>query len=212
MGSVDKSTQEVQRSLDEQLDNEPSEIIGWDDISNAIIAARLDTSTGRLDYDYFNAGVNFNSNARYPDEPVVIPIQLWHRLKYGSGAVLRPHFHWLQEQSAVPNFILAYKKTSYGTATVKETDFTNYTLMKWDSNVFTYPGSGVFAQITKFPEIDISDMTISGSVDIVLFRDSADASGLFGASDPVGTDVTVKYNDSHAQLNQERGSRQEYIK
>ena len=182
----------------------------WDDLSNAIIAARLDTSSGRLDYDYFNGGVNFNSNARYPDEPVVIPIQFPHKQLYGTGAVLRPHFHWLQQQSARPNMLLGYKKTNYGSTTTFETDFTNYTLLAPDSDVFTYTG-GTLAQITRFPEIDVSDVTISGSVDFALFRDSANASGLFAGSDPVASDVTIKYNDSHAKFDM-LGSREEFTK
>lgn len=171
----------------------------WDDISGALIAARLDTSSGRLDYDYFNAGVNFNSNARYPNEPVVLPIQAKHAMIIGEGAVARPHFHWIQEQAAIPNMLLGYKLTNYGEATVKEIDWSNYTFNIWSEHVFTYT-SGVFAQITKFPEIDISSLTISGSIDFVLFRDTNNASGLFAGADPVATNVTIKYNDSHVKF------------
>ena len=182
----------------------------WDDLSGALIAARLDTSSGRLDYDYFNAGVNFNSNARYPDEPVVIPIQAKHAMTYGAETVARPHFHWLQEQAEVPNMLLGLKLTNYGFATVKETDWSNYLFFVPTGNAFTYPG-GVFAQITKFPEIDLSSLTISGSIDFVLFRDSTNASGLFAGADPVASDVTIKYNDSHVKFDT-FGSRQEFIK
>jgi len=192
---------------DNQL--EQTDLFPWDDLSGPLFGARLDTSSGRLDYDPYNGGVNFNANARYPNEPVVIPIQLKHALKYGTGAVLRPHFHWLQQQSAIPNFMIAWKKTNYGDVTTFETDFTNYSIAKYTTNAFTYT-SGTLAQITKFPEIDISDMEISSSIDIVIFRDSADTSLLFGASDPVGSGVVVKYNDSHAQFNKP-GSKEEFV-
>jgi len=182
----------------------------WDDLSNAIIGARLDTSTGRLDYDYFNGGVNFNSNARYPQEPVIIPVQFRHKQKYGTGAVLRPHVHWLQLQAARPNFLLGYKKTNQGSTTTFESDFSNYTLLIPDSDVFTYT-SGTLLQITKFPEIDVSDVGLSGSVDFALFRDTTNVSGLFAGSDPVATDVTVKYQDQHALFNM-LGSREELVK
>jgi hypothetical protein len=182
----------------------------WDDLSNAIIAARLDTSSGRLDYDYYNGGVNYNSNARYPDEPVIIPVQFRHKQKYGAGAVLRPHMHWLQQQSDRPNWLLAYKKTNQGSTTTFETDYTNYTLLTPESDVFTYT-SGTLLQITRFPEIDVSDVNLSGSVDFVLFRDTNNTSTLFAGADPVAGDVTVKYQDQHALFNM-LGSREELVK
>lgn len=183
----------------------------WDDLTGSLFAARLDTASGRLDYDPFNAAVKIQSNARYPEEPMVIPQQARHAMVYGPDAVARPHFHWLQEQSAIPNFLLAWKLTNYNTVVTKETDFSNHIFSIWNSNAFTYPGSGVFAQITKFPEIDLSSMTLSASIDFVLFRDSANTSGLFADIDPVAADVLVKYNDPHVMFDSS-GSRQEFVK
>lgn len=204
---------------EEQFDNTIGDSLvanpKWDDLSASLIASRLDTASGRLDYDYFNAGVNFNSNARYPEEPVIIPVQCKHGMVIGADvdgnpATFRPHFHWLQQQAARPNMLLGYKKTNYGTETTFETDFTNYTLLTPVADAFTYV-SGTLAQITSFPVIDVSDLTISASMDFVLFRDTANASGLFAGADPVATDVTVKYSDSHVRFD-ERGSEQEFVK
>lgn len=183
----------------------------WDDLSEALIGARLDTSSGRLDYDYFNGGVNFQDNTRYPNEPVVISLQARHAMVIGAGAVLRPHMHWLQQQAAVPNFLIGIKTMNWGEATGFETDFSNYLLFKWDVMASTYPGSGTFAQIACFPEIDISSLTLSGTINVALFRDSTNVSGLFSGVDPVAEDVTVVYNDSHVLFNSS-GSRQEFIK
>lgn len=182
----------------------------WDDLSAAIIAARLDTASGRLDYDYFNGGVNFNSNARYPDEPVVIPIQMRHRALIGAGQVFRPHIHWLQEQAAIPNFLLGYKKINNGSSQTVETDFSNYTFSVLSSHAFTYT-SGTLAQLSSFPEIDMSDLTISAQVNIVLFRDTTNVSTLFAGVDPVAADVIVTYQDQHVLFDGD-GSRQEFIK
>lgn len=197
----------MSKQINEIMDNG-----GWDDLSAPVIAARLDTSSGRLDYDYFNAGVNFNSNARYPNEPVVLPLQGKHIMMYGAGAVARPHFHWLQSQAAVPNMLLGRKLTNYNAATTFETDWSNYDFEIWSANAFSYPGSGTFAQITKFPEIDISTLTISGSIDYVLFRDSDNTSGLFAGADPVAGGVTIKFADSHVKFNQTLGSIGEFDK
>lgn len=183
----------------------------WDDLSGALAGARLDTASGRLDIDWFNGGVNFNSNARYPEEPVIIPVQAKHAMLIGAGAVFRPHFHWLQNQAARPNMLLGVKLTSYGAPTTFETDWSNYAFSIPTHDAFVYPGSGTFAQISVFPEIDISSLTISGSIDIVLFRDTANASGLFPGVDPIAGDVTIKYNDGHVKFNTD-GSRQEFVK
>jgi len=184
--------------------------VRWDDLSASLIASRLDTASGRLDYDFFNGGVSFQANARYPEEPVVIPIQAWHRMLIGEGAVCRPHFHWLQQQAEVPNMLLGYKLTNYGESTDFETDWSNYTFLPVNGSVFTYT-SGTLAQITRFDEIDISSLTISGSIDFVLFRDSANVSGLFSGADPVASNITIKYNDSHVKIDSD-GSRQEIVK
>lgn len=182
----------------------------WDDISASLIASRLDTVSGRLEYDFFNSGVSFKSTARYPDEPVVISLQMFHAMKTGAGAVLRPHIHWLQQQADIPNFMIGVKLINWGETTTFETDFSNYTLHTPTGNAFTYT-AGVLAQITMFPEIDISSLGLSGTVNIALFRDSANTSTLFAGVDPVATDVTVVYTDAHTQFNS-LGSREEYVK
>jgi len=182
----------------------------WDDLSGALAGARLDTASGRLDIDWFNGGVNFNSNARYPEEPVIIPIQARHSMLIGTGAVARFHFHWLQLQAATPNMLLGVKLTNYGSLTTFETDWSNYTFYIPTNDVWTY-SSGCLAQITRFPEIDISSLTLSGSIDVVIFRDTANVSGLFTGVDPIAGDVTIKYNDAHVK-HDAGGSRQEIAK
>ena len=182
----------------------------WDDLSGALAGARLDTASGRIDIDWFNMGVNFNANARYPEEPVIIPIQAKHSMLLGTGAVFRPHFHWLQRQVAIPNMLLGVKLTNYGSLTTFETDWSNYAFSIPTTSVWTYV-SGVLAQITRFPEIDISSLTLSGSIDVVIFRDTANVSGLFAGVDPIAADVTIKYNDGHV-LHDTGGSREEIVK
>ncbi len=67
-----KTGAEVETVTLEQLDNQQMTNVVWEDMRAPLQAQRLDTASGRLDYDYFNAAVNFNSNARYPNEPVTI--------------------------------------------------------------------------------------------------------------------------------------------
>ena len=102
------------------------------------------------------------------------------------------------------------KLTNYGELTTFETDWSNYSFSIPSGNVWEY-SSDVLAQITRFPEVDISDIKLSASIDLVLFRDSANASGLFAGVDPVAADTTIKYNDGHVRHNT-GGSRQEIVK
>lgn len=182
----------------------------WSDLSSSAVGSRIDTGTGRLAYDYFNGGINFKNNARYPEEPLCISLQFPHGIYLGTGAVLKAHFHWYQSQVATPNFLFGYKKVKKNTSITIETDFSNYTFFIPDSNVFTYT-SGTLYQITRFGEIDITDMTLSDTFDIVFFRDTANASGLFAGVDPVATDAIMKYIDCHAQWDS-IGSGNEYSK
>lgn len=182
----------------------------WDDLSSSAVGSRIDTGTGRLEYDYFNCGVTFNSNARYPEEPLCLSLQFPHAMMLNATSVLRPHFHWFQSQSSRPNFLMAYKKVLKNTTITIETDYSNHNFLTPDHDAFTY-SSGTLYQITAFAEVDISDMGLSDTFDIVFFRDSANASGLFAGADPVATNVIVKYIDCHVQFDSS-GSRQEYIK
>ncbi|MCP4273023.1 MAG: hypothetical protein GY781_13860 [Gammaproteobacteria bacterium] len=134
--------------------------------------------------------------------------QMQHSWKNGSA--VRPHLHWVQQGSDEPNWLLAYKVVDNGASVGVETDFTNYTLLKKSSNAFTYV-SGNLAQITIFPEIDMTGMSTSDMIQFVLFRDSANISGEFAGSDPSAiTELALEF-DIHYQKD-DRGSQDEYTK
>lgn len=191
-------------------DAAPRDIYTWDDVSANLATTRVSLTTGRLEYDLFNGGLTFATNARYPEEPVSVPVQMKHAFRYGAGTYWHPHLHWLQASAQMPQFLLGYKITNFGMPSVIETDWSNYTFMIPDHNVFTY-SSGVLAQMTGFPRIDLSSARLSASIDFVLFRDTAGASSFYAGADPYLDDVTVKYFDSHVQSDQ-LGSREEYEK
>jgi len=184
----------------------------FDDSKFPFTGNRIDVSAGRLDYNYFNGGIDFQSNAQYPGDPVSMKDQMLHCWKAGTD--LHPHIHWIQNSSAMPNWLLAYKVIDTGVARVKETGYTNHTLVKGSSNAFTYT-SGNLDQITLFPAIDMSgyDNTngLSLKIHYVFFRDSADTSGLFGSSDSgLGTQFVDEF-DVHFQKDT-LGSQDEYSK
>ena len=203
---LNKSAAEIDIDLLEGLDNKPKVNEVWDDLKAPLQGQRLDTTSGRLDYDYFNGAVNFNANARYPDEPITILMQMPHGKKEGSN--LRPHLHWLQESNATPNFLLAYKWIEINTVTTKETDFSNYTLLPINGAEFPYQAN--LHQINIFDEI-AGTIGTSDCIAFALFRDSTNVSGLFAGADSYVGDVLAYEFDCHYQIDQ-LGSIQEFEK
>jgi len=180
----------------------------WDDLRFPLQGSRIDVSAGRLDYNYFNGGVDFANNARYPEEPVSMICQLEHKIKYDE---VNPHIHWLQQSGvSIPNWLLAYKILDNGTTTTLETDFSNYNLSVINNHVFTYT-SGNMVQISGFPSIDVSSLTVSDFIHFVLFRDSANTSTLFSDIDPSSSAELIFEFDLHVEIDT-IGSREEYIK
>jgi hypothetical protein len=176
--------------------------IVWDDMLGQAIAANLDTSSGRIDYNYDELGITFQDNARYPQEPLGIPFQFSHRAAVDNE--LRPHIHWIQEQADIPNFLIEYRVYKNGETPPA------FTQAIGTGEVFTYT-SGTILQVTNFPAISVSDFSSSECLDIRLYRDSINTSGLFAGNDPVANDVTVKFIDVHFKVDT-MGSRQEFIK
>jgi len=182
----------------------------WEDLRFPFAGRNIDTSSGRIDYNYYNGGIDFQNNARFAaSEAVSMQAQFEH--SWIAGSEIRPHLHWLQVGSDEPNWLLAYKIIRNGQANAKETDYSNHTLAVKSSNAYTYT-SGTLVQITKFPSITPSTMGISDMIHFVLFRDTANASTLFADVDPSSiTELAFEF-DVHYQSNTPNGSRQEYVK
>jgi hypothetical protein len=176
----------------------------WDDLRFPFTGRNIDVSTGRIDYDYTDLGITFQSNARYNvSEQVSMIAQLPHAWKEGSA--VRPHIHWLQTSSADPNWLLLYRVYSNGEAPG------SFTAVKWSSHIFTY-SSGTLCQITTFPEISMTGKTVSCFIDFKFYRDNDDTSGLFSGNDDSGIGaITVKEFDVH-YLTNSPGSTSEYTK
>ena len=181
--------------------------VGWDDLRFPFTGNRVDVSQGRLSYNYFNCGVGFDSDARFPDEPVSSFVQMPHA--WLAGSTIGPHFHWIQQSADMPNFMLAWRKVKNDDIVGVQTDFSNYTLVPWELNAFDFAVGKM--QITTFPDIDMSDMGISDSLQAVFFRDSANTSGEFSGADPSSLSEIVCEFDIHYQIDG-FGSNKEFIK
>ena len=173
----------------------------YEDMRFPFTGQNIDTSTGRIDYDYTDLGVAFAANARYTEEVVGMICQLSHGRKPGS--MLYPHIHWLQNQAAMPNFLMLYRLVANGAAPG------GWTPALLSGNKFIW-SAGMLLQISSFAAIDASSLVeVSDFMDIKFYRDTTNASGLFGGADPIGDPVTVKELDVHI-ITDRVGSKSEY--
>jgi len=208
MGQVTQTIEELRVVLDQQDKGNQATVVGWDDSKFPFTGNNIDVASGRIDYSYPNGTISFQNNARYPNEAVSMLDQLSHKWKEGSE--IRPHFHWLQQSANVPNWLMAYKIYDNNASATVDTDYTNHTFVT-STPVFTYT-SGTLAQISVFPPIDMTGYTLSDMVHYVFWRDTSNASGEFAGADPSSSAEHVLEFDIHYQTDQERGSRQEFIK
>jgi len=181
----------------------------WDDATFPFTGQRVNVSGGRVDYNYYNGGVDFANNARYDIADCISFLwQVKHQVQVGVNT--RPHLHWQQISSAEPNWLVAWKKIKNGSSYTKETDFSNHTLATKLSNLYTYT-SGTLIQITKFPEIDMSDMGLSDMIHFAFFRDVANDSGEFGGAESgPATEMAFEY-DVNVPIDG-WGSEEEFVK
>lgn len=176
----------------------------WDDLRFPFTGQRIDTSAGRVDYDYTELGIGYQSNALYPTDVVGMICQMHHRWKLES--TVRPHLHWFQNANNVPNWLLAYRKYKNGDAIPA-----SWTLVISSGESFTY-SSGTILQITTFGDIDMTGIdTVSDFIDFKLYRDTNNVSTLFAGADPYSGTALAKEFDIHYQIDSS-GSNEEYVK
>lgn len=176
----------------------------WDDLRFPMTGAGIDTSTGRLGTDYVEACVFFATNARYTEEPAIMNVQLSHGWKEGSSIHL--HLHWYQDENNMPNWMIRARVSAKGAAPGA------WANTAWASNAYTHPGGAVrIHQITEFPPANLSSNTVSDMIQVILYRDSANASGLFGGADPYTVDALTLEFDGHI-IFENLGSPNEYFK
>lgn len=163
----------------------------WKDVKFPFYGRRLDSTAGHLDFDADELGVNFDDSSRYNvADQIGIICQLNHNWVFESN--LRPHIHWFQSSSDIPNMMMKYRVYKNGDAIP-----TTWTKVAWNAHHMTYT-SGTILQISSFPEIDMTGIdTVSPFVDIKIYRDTANASSLFSGSDPLTGNALMKEFDFH---------------
>lgn len=162
-----------------------------DDLRYPFEGSRIDSPSSRITYDFDECGYSFATNSVYPDDKLCISCQLPHSVKQHS--LLNPHIHWHQEEDADPNWLLRYRRYNNG-----EVLGAWQLLVPDNLRIFEYT-SGTLAQVTAFPDIDVG-CSFSTFIDIQIFRDTTNASTLFGGADAYSVAALGKEFDFHAHL------------
>lgn len=175
----------------------------WDDLRREASASNIDSASTRYSFDYDEGHITFDANARILNERIIYTFQMPHAWEEGSD--IEPHLHWWQALAGTPNWWMKWRKWNNGA--IKPAGWTEAIPA---SSIFTY-SSGEICQITKFPAIDLSDIRISGFLQVQFGRDTGNVSTLFAGADPVAAAVDFLEFDLHA-LFDSRGSIDEFTK
>lgn len=173
----------------------------WDDLIGAITSIQVQ-GTG-VSLNAAEQTIEFTTGANLLDY-AWISYQVKHSWK--NGSVCGPHVHWEQTNNATPNILIRYRWQRNGQA--KTTAWTDY---KCNTNAFTY-SSGTLNQISFGTGVTPpSGYSISDILQIRIFRDNANASGVFTGADAYTGVFSITSGDTHLELDSD-GSRQEYSK
>jgi len=153
--------------------------------SNAIEnSVEFVTAANLNDYLYFNVQLNHN--------------------RYLASAI-NFHIHFWQANNNMPNFLLKYRYQANGSG--KTTAWTN---LKCNTPAYTYV-SGTLNQIAFSASINPVNAGLSDIIQLQVFRDNANTSGVFTGADPYTGTVGITSIDCHFQVDG-FGSNDEYTK
>lgn len=171
----------------------------WDDEVGNLVNRRLYNTKGKIDYNLPNNSVTVAKGGSITvlDDCLVDSIQYAHAAL--STGKFRQHFHWEQPDDSAYTWTRYWRIQSNGVLTTTEWQ-TDSAVANTAADVFTYPGSGTFNQITRFPDIDMSSAGISATVQTRVCR-----------TDTETPDVEMIFLDAHVELDS-FGSDEEYQK
>jgi len=179
----------------------------FDDLQYQMVGQRLTSPSSDIIYSTYYNYVIFKKTADYPDDYLIMAIQMSHRWKIGT--VVYPHIHWLQTAATMPNFLINYNWEVQGAA-----ESNSFTLQPHTANAFTW-SAGSLNQITKFGSITPpAGAGLSDILFIYIFRDVANDSGEFAGAEVdanVQDDAYTSSFDIHFEIDQ-AGSDTEYVK
>lgn len=147
-------------------------------------------------------GIDMLTSANLSDY-VYANFQLSHRWK--SGSTINPHIHFEQSENKIPNFLIRYRWQKNG-----GTKVTSWSGYKCNTAAFSY-SSGTLNQIVHGTGITPSTSNISDIIELRIFRDNGNNSGLFTGADTYSTSAMITSVDIHFEADS-IGSNTEYTK
>ena len=178
----------------------------WDEISQPFVGNNIFEVQGRVDYNFIDLTLDFNTNARYPNEPVGIVTQIMHARRTDSD--IRPHIHWMQNSDNNPNILVEYRMYNINEVPPAWT----LKALTPSDNKFPFSSAGQ-QQLTEFnlPTGHGVGLGLSFTIDVKIYRDSQNTSGLFAGADSYSGIWSAKYFDIHVERDM-NGSREEFVK
>ena len=170
----------------------------WDDLVGSLIASRLESTAGALQYNYDENSITMNSNGSISNrsDRLIFNFQVPHA--FVAGSEMKLHIHWEQPDSDPREFTVQYRLQDNGQA--KTTAWTTVVVSSNGVNcVFPYV-SGTLNQITRLASIDLTGHNISTTVQFRLAR-----------TDSVSGDIEAVFIDAHVNRDM-MGSRGEFVK
>ena len=201
--NLDKTGAQINTAINEQYDGEQVVTVGYDDIQGAASNARkLDGSLIAVRaYNYgISGGVTFATNGYDVGDASYITAQTPHAMKLNS--VLAQHFHYtVPTDGTGKKFKFQLDVIAAGV---------DGTWGKPASSPFTIETSmdGDFStkhKLAEFGSVEAMNTTVSSIFKFKISRIAASA-------DEYGSEVYMEFVDGHMQIDQERGSHEEYVK
>ena len=148
----------------------------FEDLVGDVMSKRLYATSGTIDYNWDENAMKFQKNGSLSDKSKRLQynLQVPHGAAIGVYSYFRMHLHLWIEGSLNATYAIQYRKERNGEE--KNTSWTTITTVtgnittKGTNDIFDPTGKTVLNQITIFPEIDISDMKISDTIQIRLAR------------------------------------------
>ena len=171
----------------------------WDDLVGSLVASKLESVAGKLQYDYDENAIVMNSGGviTVNNDRLIFNYQYPHACIVDGE--MRLHVHWEQPNDTVRQFTVQYRIQDNGAA--KTTSWTTVVVNTDDvgANAFTYV-SGTLNQITRLATIDMTGAGISSTVQFRMARTDSETG-----------DILATFVDAHVERDT-HGSRQEYVK
>ena len=173
----------------------------WDDIVGSLIGKKLSSTVGKVDYNWAENSIKFQSGGSISTANDIVNINLQYPHAAKEGGIFAFHLHYEQTDTYANmpvQFTVKYRVQNNGAA--KNTTWTTVTVEANDDNtVFPY-SSGTLNQILKLVDIDITGMNISSTVQIQ-----------FARTDSATGDLYATFADAHIERDT-IGSRSQYSK